>query len=507
MKTKSALLGGAALGVLLAANMTGAAQAKTMKHHHAARAASSEMEQKVDSLTETVSALEQRLNDQAAAQQATEQRAQAAEAKADAAEADAQAAHQQLQTQIATIPGEVHTEIAAAAPKPGWWNNTQVHGTAFMDLTDINQQPHPSASANNVLNKNENGFNFDIKRFYISIDHQFNDMFSANVTTDFTYDNATATVAGTPAQTLTVSGCTPMAPATKCTVTVPATASQTLVTGDKVGQLYLKKAYLQAKFSDALMVRVGSADLPWVPYVEGIYGYRYVENTLIDRTKYGTSADWGVHVLGTIPVDPMLSFNYQISAINGLGYKQPGLGTVNRSNTMDFEGRVGAVIAKKINVAVGGYSGKLGQDVQGVVAPNTSERFDAIVAYVDPVIHAGFEYFWAKDDMAANVTAKAGTNITTQGYSIFGAYNFTPQIALFGRYDWVKPNSTVSNFTDNYYNVGVSYEPTKIVDFALVYKRDSVDNGALGTSNGTIGAGSGKTGTYDEVGVWTQFKW
>jgi len=25
------------------------------------------------------------------------------------------------------------------------------------------------------------------------------------------------------------------------------------------------------------------ADLPWVPFMEGLYGYRYVENTLIDR--------------------------------------------------------------------------------------------------------------------------------------------------------------------------------------------------------------------------------
>ena len=32
--------------------------------------------------------------------------------------------------------------------------------------------------------------------------------------------------------------------------------------------------------------------------MEGVYGYRYVENTLVDRIKFGNSADWGVHVLG-----------------------------------------------------------------------------------------------------------------------------------------------------------------------------------------------------------------
>ncbi len=40
-------------------------------------------------------------------------------------------------------------------------------------------------------------------------------------------------------------------------------------------QLFIKKAYLQAKYDPAFTIRLGAADLPWVPFVEGIYGYRY----------------------------------------------------------------------------------------------------------------------------------------------------------------------------------------------------------------------------------------
>jgi hypothetical protein len=84
--------------------------------------------------------------------------------------------------------------------------------------------------------------------------------------------------------------------------------------------------------------------------------------------------------------------------------------------------------------------------------------------------------------------------------------NFTPQISAFARYDWVKPNKdTVPSKKDNYFNIGINYEPTKIVDLALVYKRDKIDNGLLSTSNGTIGGVS--QGTYDEVGLWGQFRW
>ncbi len=41
------------------------------------------------------------------------------------------------------------------------------------------------------------------------------------------------------------------------------------VGNDGVTNVYIKKAYVQAKLSDALVFRAGSADLPWVPFVEG----------------------------------------------------------------------------------------------------------------------------------------------------------------------------------------------------------------------------------------------
>jgi hypothetical protein len=511
MRNKSALLSGAAMGVVLAVSLGASADAKTVKHHHAHAAAPSALEEKVETLSAAVSDLENRLNEEAQARQSLQAQAQAAQADAAAARADAESAHQQLAEQIQTLPGsvkgQIDTAIAANKPKPSWADNTTVSGTMFADVSYLNQNPHPASNASNVLNKNENGFNYDIKRFYIAIDHKFNDVFSANVTTDFTYDNATTTVAGTPAQTLTVAGCTPKAPATSCTVTVPAIASQTLVTGDKVGQLYLKKAFLQAKLSDAVIFRLGSADLPWIPFVEGIYGNRYVENIMIDRTKYGTSADWGVHMLGALPVNKDLTVNYAVSAINGLGYKQPGMGTVNRSNAMDFEGRVSATYAKKFTVALGGYEGKLGNAIQGVTTYHNAERFDALAAYVDPTFRAGVEYFYAHgwSDVTQSNPAKVNSS---EGVSVFGGWTFMPQWQVFGRYDWVKPQEhTASAYQDNYFNIGVSYEPVKTVDLALVYKRDAVDNGALSTSNGTIGAGAGKTGTYDEVGLWTQVKW
>jgi hypothetical protein len=122
MQKKSALLGGVALGVLLAVGLGATADAKTVKHHRRPAApVHSALDEKVESLTAAVSALEGRLNEETQARQATEAQAQAAQADAAAARADAQAARTQLAEQIQTIPGAVqgavNTAVAANKPK------------------------------------------------------------------------------------------------------------------------------------------------------------------------------------------------------------------------------------------------------------------------------------------------------------------------------------------------------------------------------------------------------
>ena len=153
-------------------------------------------------------------------------------------------------------------------------------------------------------------------------------------------------------------------------------------------------------------------------------------------------------------------------------------------------------------VAVGGYAGKLGHDVVGTPTYNTAERFDALVAYVNDRFRLGGEYFWARHWNDVTQPVSTLTN-TSDGYGAFGSFNFTPKIAVFGRYDYVLPQrNTAPAFHDNYFNVGVSYKPIKPLDFALVYKRDAVDDGFFSTSNGVIGGTV--RGTYDEIGLFTQ---
>jgi predicted porin len=242
-----------------------------------------------------------------------------------------------------------------------------------------------------------------------------------------------------------------------------------------------------------------------VPFVESINGYRYVEQMFIDRTKFGTTTDWGVHIFGNL-FDHIVG--YQVSVVDGEGFKQPSLGNVNRTDAVDVEGRVNATY-KHFTVAVGGYDGKLGKDVENVNTYNTAQRFDALIAYTDSKLRLGGEYLWARYWADVTQASPAKTNVT-DGYSAFGSYNFTPKLALFGRFDWLKPKAnTAPSEHETFYDVGLSYKPIAPLDFALVYKHDSVVNGSLTTADGVIGIPTGATlgkGLYDEVGLFTQVK-
>jgi len=358
---------------------------------------------------------------------------------------------------LAAPAAHAASESAKASPR-GWWDSTTISGRMYFDTTNISNTTNGVRGA-----AGGNGTNFDIKRFYVGIEHTFNEMFSANVTTDTTYDSGTGN-----------------------------------------GQVYLKKAYLQAKIDPLLTVRVGAADTPWVPYAEGIYGMRYFEQVIVDRTKFGTSSDWGVHGLGSA-FNGIL--NYDFAALNGGGYKKIPVGAgTNRAANFDYEGRVSAVY-QGFNLAVGGYTGKLGTAF-GTPTFHTAQRFNVLGAYVANGLRLGVEYFNANDFSAALV-ASSTPGDAAHGVSTFGSYYFLPEWAVFARYDSVATNTRTAPAKNNeYYTLGLTWSPVKIVDFSLAYKHDAVRGGSFTDANGTIGSATGaQRGTYNEFGVWGNLQW
>lgn len=334
------------------------------------------------------------------------------------------------QSEINVSTGQAIEKVQASAPSDKKLakleklvNDTTLNGKMYVDFSNIDQKNSDSGKTA------ASGTGLDVKRFYLSVTHNFDDIWSANLTTDFNYASA-------------------------------------------IGQtsLFVKKAYVQGKFDQAAVLRLGSADMPWIPFVENAYGYRYVENTLIDRLKYGSSADWGVHLGGDVGASK--SVNYAVSVVNGNGYKNPG-----RSKGVDVEGRVGFVPFENMTVAVGGYSGKLGKDVQGVQATNSATRGDVLVAYASKQFRLGAEYFTASNwnNVLSPFKDKA------DGYSVWASVAVADGVNLFARYDSAKLSKDLDRQAkDSYYNAGVEFQITKGFKLAGVWKHEKADK-SVGT--------------------------
>ncbi|SHM12865.1 hypothetical protein [Rhodanobacter sp. OK091] len=351
-------------------------------------------------------------------------------------------------------------------------NNTKVSGTMFFDMTDVShkEQTGTGSSIKKDGHGSVNGVGYDVKRFYLTVEHKFNDIWSANLTTDFNY-----------------------------------------VSADSETQLFVKKAYLQGTFDPLFAVRFGAADMPWIPYAEKWYGYRFLENTITDRSidggrgtagaaatgigAFGNSSDWGVHAMGATTGDN--AFNYQVSVVNGGGYKNP-----TRSSGMDVEARIGYQPIKEMVIALGGYDGKRAKDVQNGQPTRNATRGDALVAFRNDTFGIGGEYFMAKnwDDVLKYqgvVPAPAAIKDKADGYSVFGDWTFMPQWALFARYDSVTykysgVNGVYKQLKDTYYNAGVSYDVMKNLRLALAWKYDKLEGPAA----------SPFTYKTNEIGFW-----
>ena len=334
------------------------------------------------------------------------------------------------QEEAAKIQQEITKTASASQSK------TVISGRIYVDVSDV------SAKTDAGVKVDPSGFGTDVKRFYLGVTHQFDNMWSYNINTDSGYSSGTG-------------------------------ATST----------YIKTAYVQAKFSPEAIVQIGSANEPWIPFVEDAFTLRYVEKTITDRLGVGNSADWGVHFLGT---NNMVSYNFAM--VNGGGYKNP-----SRTNSVDWEGRVSIEPTKGLVFAVGGYSGYLGKDSNAAPAKQKASRVSLLAAYSTSKLNLGLEYF--TEDNWGNTTGVASDS--GDGYSAWGQYKFDKIWSVFGRYEHDQLSKDLHpSLRDNAYILGVQYAAIKGVMLSLVYKNDNIDHP---TSASTVT-------NYSEIGMYSEIR-
>ena len=401
-----------------------------------------------------------------------------AEAKAEQALALAE----KTQSMLAT------TNKAVSAVR--WAADTTLSGRLYLNFSNINQHTAGGANANS-------GIGVNLKRAYITLDHRFSKIWAASITLDA--ENAFGQTGSTN----------------------PSAANAAQIIGKGA---YVKKAFAEARFDPAFTLRVGSVDMPWITYTENLNGLRHIERAPVDRVGYGTSPDWGVHVMGDLYHSDDDGVSYAVSVVNGAGYRQ-----VRVTKAVDVEGRLSGVY-HGIYAAIGGYVGKRGNDAQALGSTpstwHTARRLDAAAGYRGAFGGLGVEYFYAKDwnNVASNPALYALSEDSASGWSVAGDYSLSRQWKAFARYDLVKPNQwTVPRLRDDYLNIGLQYSPVRLLDIALVYKHEVVNGGAVNGGNAVVGCSTTATansfvsaasaaatcagnGAYNEIGVFSQLR-
>ncbi len=209
--------------------------------------------------------------------------------------------------------------------------------------------------------KTESDGGFLIKRFYLGVDHKFNNVLSGNITTDV--DSVGST------------------------------------NGSLVGRASTsRRPICRPSSARPFAVRLGSTDMPWIPYVEGIYGYRYVENTVIDRTSSAPRPTGASMFLGDLAGGII---SYQFSVVDGAAIAIRSSAIRSTSKAVS---RPSTRASTWPSAVIAASSARM-----STAAPRrctTATRFDALVAYKDKRFTAGAEYFSAKNWTQVNSAPK-----------------------------------------------------------------------------------------------------
>lgn len=311
---------------------------------------------------------------------------------------------------------------------------TRVSTKLFLDLSRLDHdQPGTGADSS--------GTNGDLKRFFIDVDHRFDKVWSAHLTTDINW-----------------------------------------LRDQQPSDLWVRHAYVQGAFSKAFTLRVGAAPMPWQALVNKWYGYRYIETDLTMRSKVGNVADWGIHTLGRLGAQGRLE--YAAAVATGAGYKKPRLG-----NGPDLSVRVSFQPTVHTVLGVGGYRGTLGQDIDGRRALHTAQRWNVMAAYADALWRVGGQYFHASNwNAVLGVRGEHG-----HGWSAWISRQLTTTVSLFARHDHVEPRGQLDpQRLDRYSHAGVEWRMRKWLRVAAVWKRSRSTDGGQ------------QLRTDDEAGLWAQ---
>lgn len=324
--------------------------------------------------------------------------------------------------EIAADAGPAHA--AAAATPVAAARRTKFSTQIFINASDL----QPSG-----LTSDEEGLALELKRFYINVDHTFNENWSGHLTNDLQWAR-----------------------------------------NSDPSDLFFRHAYLQRRLGKSQHLQLGNAPTPWILHVAKLNGYRYVDPGILPRMKLGTPADWGVQLGGDVG-----QFNYAVAAVTGAGFQKPRIG-----DRADFEARLSWKPSKQLELAVGGYNGTRAMDINDRPHLHTAERWNAMASFVDKDFRLGTEFFYA--DNWTRVTQVSPD--AARGWSAWGSVQLTPVFAAFGRHDRADMSLRLDPTREERFSqLGLEWKQSRHLRLSLAGKRTEVASSTLNVVANEVG--------------------
>jgi hypothetical protein len=174
----------------------------------------------------------------------------------------------------------------------------------------------------------------------------------------------------------------------------------------------IKDLYLRWKFSKLHQTYIGLSSTPTWGVVEGFWGYRAVEKTVLDLQKLGSSRELGVAFKGSFDTDKKVRYHFMLGN---------GSGTSSETN----EG-------KKALFSLGFYPTsslvlEFYADYDNRPLETDRRTFQGFLGFQGDSGRVGVQY--------AHQIREGSSNLNLDALSVFGFHKLTPHVSLIGRVD------------------------------------------------------------------------